>query len=290
MKKGNTNHQEEKGRGPTVEELQQQLNIPFSKSRADVWEEMESRLVEKTIDRKISIMASPIFRYAMAASIVFVLGLTGVMRFYSVTQDTLPGQHLVVSLPDGSTVNMNASSTLSYHPYWWRFSRSLSFQGEAYFEVEKGSRFTVQSEKGETSVLGTSFNIYSRNENYRVACFTGKVRVTSHKISQTVVLTPNEMAEMNPTGGLDVLQNANVKAETAWVNNEFVFTSVPLKEVMEEIERQYGVKILGKGKIQGAYTGNFSREKGVEEALHFVCKSLGITFDKVKANEYQLNK
>ena len=32
-----------------------------------------------------------------------------------------------------------------------------------------------------TVVLGTSFNIYSRNTNYQVTCVTGKVRVIENQ-------------------------------------------------------------------------------------------------------------
>lgn len=63
-----------------------------------------------------------------------------------------------MTLPDGSVVRLNSVSRLSYKPLGWYFSRSAELSGEAFFEVEKGSKFTIYSMLGSTSVLGTSFN------------------------------------------------------------------------------------------------------------------------------------
>ena len=57
------------------------------------------------------------------------------------------------------------------------FSRKVSLEGEAFFEVNPGKKFEVVSKFGKTIVLGTSFNIYSRNSSYQVTCMTGKVKV-----------------------------------------------------------------------------------------------------------------
>lgn len=288
MKKTTKNHQQEKGKELDMEKLQEQLQIPFSKSKADVWEEIEAQLDATPVEREIRIMASPIFRFAIAASIIFLLGIVGVMRFYSITENTLPGQHLVVNLPDGSIVQMNAASSLSYHPYWWQFSRSLSFNGEGYFKVEKGSRFQVKSDRGSTTVLGTSFNIYSRDTEYRVACLTGKVRVADRENREKVIITPNQMAELTANGIFSIQKNIDAASKTAWVHNKFIFTATPLNHVFEEIERQYNVKILGKEAFKNNYTGNFDRDQNIDEVLNFVCKAMDVKFDKVNANEYQL--
>ena len=288
MKQEDKNHQNETGKELGMEKLQEQLDIPFSKSKADVWKDLEARMDAAPIERKIKLSASPVFRFAMAASIVFVLGVVGVMRFYSVTRQAIPGQHQLVDLPDGSTVHLNAASSVSYHPYWWRFSRDVSFEGEAYFEVEKGSRFRVISERGTTTVMGTSFDIYSRDADYRVACLTGKVRVTDRANKDAVIITPNQRAILTEQGIFNVQKNVDLTNETAWVHNKLIFTSTPLDQVFDELERQYGVKILGKEKYKRNYSGNFDRDMGADEVLGFVCKAMGIKFEQKSTNVYQL--
>ena len=290
MKNGKGHNKQEAGHWIDLERMNEQFEIPFAKSKADVWAEMEAKIEATQEAKNINLASRPVFRLAMAASLIILLGLAGLMRFYSVTLETLPGQHLTVDLPDGSVVQLNAASSLGYYPYWWRFSRQLSFEGEAFFDVEKGSRFTVSSVKGITSVLGTSFNIYSRNENYRVSCLTGKVRVADLANSQEVILMPNEMTELTARGEFDVRRNVNLKTTTAWINNEFVFTSAPLNDVLEEIERQYDVTIAGKEAFQNNYTGNFTREQSIEQVLAFVCKPFSIKFEKINTNEFKLSK
>ncbi len=284
------NHKNEHTNKPrswdNVERLNKRLEVTYKKSKADIWATMESKLESANEVKTIRLTDRPVFRWAVAASVVLVLGLTGLMRFYQFSLEAVPGQHLLVDLPDGSVVQLNAASSLSYHPYWWQFSRSLNFEGEAYFEVEKGSTFTVLSSKGSTSVLGTSFNIYSRDEDYRVACLTGKVRVTDNNDGKLVLL-PNQKASLI-SSGFNVQRNVDLREETAWINQEFFFTSKSLSIVLNEIERQYGVQINGADTLNYKYTGNFNRRQNVEEVLGFVCKPFGIKFEKAGESEFRL--
>ena len=89
-------------------------------------------------------------------------------RSYTVTEIAKRGSHLAVTLPDGSKVNLNADSRLTYKPYQWIISRNVELEGEAFFEVKQGKRFSVKSNQNKVNVLGTSFNIFSRPGNYRV--------------------------------------------------------------------------------------------------------------------------
>lgn len=272
--------------------INEHLKIPYSKTKAEVWAEMESKLTLLPVARKTSLIMQPSFRLAVAAMLVLMLGIAGFMRYYTVTTEILPGNHQLVSLPDGSTIQLNAGSEIQYHKYWWRFSRSVSFRGEGFFKVEKGSPFTVISEKGKTSVLGTSFNIYSRDNEYRVACLTGKVMVTDPKNLNKVILEPNQKAELNQNGTFNVQQNINPETETAWIHNKFLFTAAPLTEVLTEIERQFNVRITwaeGTNTDQ-IYTGYFDRNQNIEEVLGYVCKPFGIKYKKIKNNEFQLSQ
>ena len=123
------------------------------------------------------------------------------------------------------------------------FSRKVSLEGEAFFEVNPGKKFEVTSKFGKTVVLGTSFNIYSRNSNYQVTCVTGKVRVIENTGKNEVVILRGQKAALNPQGILDVQTGINTEQTISWLENKLSFTSVPLQQVFEEIGRQYGVVI-----------------------------------------------
>jgi transmembrane sensor len=72
-----------------------------------------------------------------------------------------------------------------------------------------------------------------------------------------------------------------------WKNNEFFFAGRPLKEVFEEVERQYGVSIqLDPDLYKRNFASNFSKKHKVEDVLDFVCKSMQIQFIKQSENVF----
>ena len=182
---------------------------------------------------------------------------------------------------------MNADSKMSYKPLWWKFARGINFEGEGYFEVEKGKMFEVVSETGRTEVLGTSFNIYSRDREYKVTCFTGKVKVVSFT-SEEAVLSPDYEASINADGNIKVWNEPDATGANAWINNMFKFNARPLIEVLKEIGRQYDVTILFKADPDYSYSGYFSKDKTVEDVLSLVCKPFGLTFVRNSEKEYEI--
>lgn len=271
------------------DEFFSKLKLPEAESKEDIWAKMEKKLDEKPKGKVVKMT----FRKTMlaaAAVVILLAGVISVMRFYTKTMTAKPGQHLAVTLPDHSVVHLNANSSVSWNPLWWNFDRKLKFSGEAFFEVEKGEKFSVVSEHGTTSVLGTKFNIYSRGNDYAVTCISGKVRVELPENNQEVILVKNQKANRNDKGKLVHSENVIAEQVTAWMQNEFVFTSIPLSEVFEEFERQYDVIIHNTEKINTPYTGNFKKTKSVESVLTFVCRSLELEFTKTGTKEYTIVK
>ena len=216
---------------------------------------------------------------AIAASFIVFIAVGSFLRFYETTISTTPGIHQIVELPDGSSVELNAASTLKYHPYWWHFKRILELDGEGFFDVEKGNNFTVKSSFGETQVLGTSFNILSREEIYAVTCLTGRVQVTSNS-KENIILKPNSKAEIKQNGKINVIKEIDTYPEISWRKNIFLFTATPLRNVFLEIERQYDVTIKIEIESMDLYTGNFTKNKSVEDILGYVCPALGLKYVK----------
>jgi len=257
----------------------------WKKSDEAVREELLRKIADRPIVRTLTIRKV----WAVAAGFALILGLASFLRFYSNTITIPAGIHQTAMLPDGSTVEMNAESSLTYYPLWWPFERKLKFEGEGFFEVEKGKNFSVQSSKGTTQVLGTSFNIYSRDELYSVTCVTGKVRVGSSPDNK-VILLPNNQAKILANGEIRVNNQVDVTVEISWKNNLFLFTATPLRQVFKEIERQYAVTIEVDAPGHQLYTGNFSRTSKIEEILSLVCPAAGLKFEKKSANVYLVSK
>lgn len=264
------------------------VELPFGKSKTEVWETMADKLDKKDETRSTSLIPSRLW-FGLAATILVLAGIFSVMRFYTTSIHNPSGQHLSAILPDGSVVEMNAQSTINYHPFWWQFSRELSFEGEAFFKVQKGEQFEVNSAKGKTIVLGTSFNIYSRDNAYKVSCLSGKVKVIS-TTKDEAILSPGYQAEVEQEGSIKVFKNKQATQSVSWREGMFTFTSTPLIEVILEIERQYNITISLNTETAYFYTGYFSREKPVEEVLDLICKTFGLTFEKKSRNDFQINE
>ncbi|MDP2724417.1 MAG: FecR family protein [Bacteroidales bacterium] len=268
------------------EDFFNKVEVPYNKSAEEVWEQ----LLKQPDDSKVA-KRSQIFirRWIYVAAMLLVLfGVLSVMKFYTMKIQSQKGEHLVYNLPDGSKVSLNAQSGFAYHPYWWRFSRKINFEGEAFFDVQKGGTFQVKSATGKSIVMGTSFNIFSRNGAYRVTCVTGKVKVVSPE-NKEVLLTPSYYADIQKDGAIRVAK-FNSRIESAdWMNNMFSFTAVPLVDVLKEVERQYNVKIETTIAPDLIYTGHFQGKREVEEVLALLCKPFGLKFVKISGREYRVN-
>ena len=268
-------------------ELFKRSGIPFKKSKEEVWKDLVLKLEEKGEEKNIS---HPVIYRRMfigiAASAAVILALVSFLRFHSISITCPAGEHISISLPDGSTVDLNASSELSYHPNWWKFSRELKFEGEGFFNVLPGGSFRVVSNYGVTEVIGTSFNIFSRFDKYSVTCMTGKIKVRSSQSRIEATLLPLEKATLIENGNFEIKLIGDEKSVSAWKNNFLTFRSVHLCEVLEEVERQFDVEISAKDCEDHIYTGNFSFSTDVESVLNLICRPLDLENLKTADAEY----
>jgi len=264
-------------------------HIDWGNSKEEIWTELKKK-IEASEPAKVRVLISPWMKIAIAAAIALLVGISVIMQSYTKTITIPSGQHSQILLPDHSSVRLNAQSTISYKPLLWKFSRKISFEGEAYFEVQKGKKFEVISSNGKTQVLGTSFNIYSRSTKYEVTCISGKVMVTESAGKNEVVILHGQKASLNTRGILDVQTGINTDQTLSWLENKLSFTSVPLQQVFEEIGRQYGVIILIPENLENTYTGTFKRNTPVEQALKLVCKPFNLKFSRKSKDEFNITR
>ena len=261
--------------------------IPWEKSKAEIWNDLEGRLEKEDQNPELVRRLLPGRQWlAMAASLVLLLSVSGFMRFYSVKTDIPQGVHTALQLPDGSEVELNASTQLKYHPYWWFISRQVEWEGEAFFRVEKGKKFKVVSARATTEVLGTTFNVFARDRDYIVTCHTGSVKVSETITGSAVVLSPNERSVMEPAGGFTVTKLENSLDSPGWTDNLIMFGSTPLKLVFEEIERQFGIVIETPVEMQQVYSGNFSLDQPVENILSLLCLPFDLEYERQTGKKY----
>jgi ferric-dicitrate binding protein FerR (iron transport regulator) len=183
----------------------------------------------------------------------------------------------VHDLPDGSIVQLNADSKLEYNKLLWLVNRNVSLKGEAYFDAEKGKKFTVFSERGQTQVLGTGFNVYSRNQDYKVECIEGSVKVSCIGSRDDIVLLAGDGVHFG-TSDQVMLYNFSVEDRNDWRKGEFYFNNESLNSVFETLSRQFDIDLQFNRDINNIkYTGYFN-DKNLENALKLICDPVDLSY------------
>ncbi|MCA0154432.1 FecR family protein [Winogradskyella vincentii] len=219
----------------------------------------------------------------IAAVFLVMLGSSYFLFFNNEkTFTTDVAQSTSLILPDNSEVILNAKSKLSYNKKKWEKSRNLQLNGEAFFKVMKGEKFTVNTETGSVEVLGTQFNVKERENYFEVQCYEGSVRVTDQ--SNTVILKPGESYRII-NGKVNPVEKFNSK-NPSWLNSESTFNNVPFWQVIEEFERQYDITItVDNINTEEVFTGGFTHSNK-EVALQSITIPLKISY-KIKGDNIE---
>jgi ferric-dicitrate binding protein FerR (iron transport regulator) len=199
----------------------------------------------------------------------------------TITQiETAVGEKITVQLPDESQVILNALSSIEYEEKKWNEERSLQLDGEAYFKVAKGKKFDVVTESGVVTVVGTQFNVKQRSNFFEVKCFEGKVSVVSDTIKR--LLQPGETYRIL---NQKFSEGTTTAAASKWADNMSDFESVPFKEVLAELERQYNIKITNNNvNVERLFTGGFVHDD-IENALISITQPMNMTYELSSSNQ-----
>lgn len=208
----------------------------------------------------------------VAASLLLFFGLYQLF-YFSNNVATDFGSTEIITLNDNSKVTLNAKSELSY-PNFFRWNRSLKLEGEAFFEVQKGSKFTVETSLGKVTVLGTKFNVSSFDDFFEVVCYEGKVKVDNK--GKSTILTQGETVRIYQNLYSNHPQINAQKPE--WILGESSFKNVPIRYVLEKFEMQFNVKVDYPTTVENTkFTGTFSN-KNRDTAIKTICIPLNLKY------------
>ena len=238
----------------------------------ELWKEVTTKTARPSKVRRLTPMS-----VAIRVAAVLVLGLFTYVFVFD-TEEVITAQLAQKSellLPDDSRVTLNAGSELSYDKRGWKDERSVELKGEAFFEVAKGQRFDVETEDGMVSVLGTEFNVRSRKDGFSVTCYEGLVQVT---LTDTIFKLPAGSGFSMESGEL-VFSSTN-KLTPSWMTGESDYTNTNVRYVLEELGRQYDLKVDLQSKQEKSFSGSFTHND-LELALRSVCEPLELTYEIV---------
>ncbi|MCF3111298.1 FecR domain-containing protein [Niabella sp. CC-SYL272] len=194
---------------------------------------------------------------------------------------TPPGGQYRLTLPDGTGVWVNASSSIRYPMRFTGARREVTLSGEAYFEVQKNPDmpFVVMSGGQELSVLGTRFNISAYPEDKRIVTTLaeGSVKILPGVGSQPRLLVPGQQSVLKD-GDLSV-KKVEVGYYIAWKDGLFVFNRLPVQAILPQIERWYDVQFRYPASMERTLMwGTVSRNVMLSEILEVLTLNTGWKF------------
>jgi Fe2+-dicitrate sensor, membrane component len=257
--------------------------VPQKQSNAATFDVIRERIelgeqVQETPKRHLN------FYWAAASIVVVVLAAAFYFNVFTSQPEVVlaeRGRHVEYTLPDGSEIKINSDSKISYSANEYGRNRELNLIGEAYFSVKKGAPFVVKTPLGKIEVLGTTFNVFSREKEFNVSCNTGKVKVTVG--TQTVIITPGEKVVW-ADGILKKSSFIDEDGKAGWTTGKFRFDNIPLISIFDEIERQFNVKISAIGIENRFFTGSFSNTR-LNEVLETVCLPMNLEYEIKDGNK-----
>jgi transmembrane sensor len=186
------------------------------------------------------------------------------------------GDRAAFQLADGTVVRLAPASTLRVLDP--PASRQVWLEGRAFFAVAKrdGMPFRVLTHGGETTVLGTQFEIRTQGSDVDVVVLEGRVALSNGRESAEILpgqrraITEGVVSAAQPV--------ADVKSELAWVGRFLVFEATPLTEVAAEVTRVFRVRmqLLPDAPRDLLITGWFS-DQTAAETVSAICLAAGVT-------------
>lgn len=235
-----------------------------------------------------------LYFYSSFSNNDLIVNTTNYLKFGTRTVSTEHGGFKTVILPDGSTIVLNANSSISYPKEFTDSLRKVTLIGEAFFDIKRNINkpFIVEAENLKIKVLGTSFNVksYPKDEKIETTLVTGKVEVHKQNIEQNpIVLEPSERAVFDKKKSNIKVDKVDSNRIVAWQDGKLIFDNTPLKQVVLDLNRKYDVEfvIQSDSLLQYKYTGEFDNLE-LEEVLELLKISSPINY-KYEENKIMLD-
>ncbi len=220
-----------------------------------------------------------------AASILVIFGLGMVLQhwisssklknltYLADTKIEVPkGQMSKIILPDGTRVQLNSESKLIYSSAFQSGNRTVTLEGEAFFDVAKdvNHSFVIKTPLLDFKVYGTKFNVeaYSNNE-VNTTLVEGSLGVIGKRGNELARLVPGENANFKKGSADLIVENVDTQLFTSWKDGIVTFRNEKLKDIARKIERWYNVQIIINNEKLGeeVYMGTIMKNKPIDQLL-----------------------
>lgn len=187
-----------------------------------------------------------------------------------------------VVLADSTEVWINSDSDLKVPATFdGAGQRVVALSGEAYFVVKSDAEhpFYIKTPQNVlVKVTGTEFNLtaYAEKPDIHLALVEGSVELLKEDIKEPIQVKPNEEAFVGQHNKVVTSNEKRVVDKSVWKEGVLKFTSTPMKEMIQRLERWYGVQInvQSRAVYDAVFTATFSEESitQVLDLLEFTSK------------------
>ena len=210
------------------------------------------------------------------------------------------GSKSEIKLPDGSTVALNAGSTLRYPTNYGKAKRDVYLEGEGYFKVAQQTKkpFTVYTALSNITAMGTEFNVKAYPDEYvmETTLIKGEIAVekgeAADDFERTVLHQPGQKLSVNaapdaqPVLLVTQLEPDVAEAEISWKERYWRIERLPLQDFSVKLERRYNVHIQVDDQLKNHhFSGTFENET-LEQVLQAIQLSVPILYQIDGQNVY----
>jgi transmembrane sensor len=224
----------------------------------------------------------------IAASIIIIAGT--VMLFTVLRKHVQPQSAIAITrqtqqsilhdtLPDGTVAVISNNSRLKYPNEFTEASREVILNGEAWFNVtpNPAQPFIITAGPLHIKVIGTSFNVRTNNDIIEVSVKTGTVRIYNNTDSLTITAGQKGIYQIS-TRRFALKEKFNPN-EVGYATKCFNFENATLKEITDQLQKAYGIKIIISNKnLENCTLSSSFDNKPIEYIFEVLAITLNIQY------------
>lgn len=193
------------------------------------------------------------------------------------------GQRHKILLSDGTLVQLNAGSKLTFPASFSGKSREVYLKGEGFFEVSKNTKqpFVVKTDFIDIKVLGTTFNVaaYDDERIMTTVLVEGKVNVSQKDkliANDEFILAPGQGCFYSVNSKNSVVKNVDINDHVLWKDGLYNFKDKPLRDVVSRVHKYFNrpVQIESDRLANTLVSGKLVLSDDIAEVMEYLAKTV----------------
>jgi ferric-dicitrate binding protein FerR (iron transport regulator) len=267
----------------TVWEKSKLIEAQTTVSENDAWQRFQQKVQAAPRETPVVSLARSDKGWWRIAAALLVLAVGGWLLYSTLLHNgktiITAGNGVVTdTLPDGSVITLNRNASIAYEKAFTGNSRTVTLQGEAFFEIapDKSRPFIITTGDDITiKVLGTSFNVKSADTATEVIVETGLIEV-SHR-QQSVRLQQQQKVTISKNRINLHKQANNSELYNHYRTHSFVCRGTPLSELVAILNETYDADIvIANSRLNDLPLTTTFREASLDSIIDIVCRTLKI--------------